>query len=350
MTPDELARGALRDVRRIAVVVVRHGVVPDGADETVAEAGGEALLVGSGLAAASVELPSADRLWLAETASVGPGGLAAALAGVLASTPIVLLPGSPDGRDLAPRLAAALGRPLLAGAESCVAGEVELARLDRRLGIVVAAREPCVVTLLPGVRSARPTDADPEFVELRLPAVDAVADAEVIEELPADPSTMDLAEARLIFGGGAGLVASGSDGKATLALLTDVARALGASAGATRVVTDAGWLDYTRQIGTTGVLVDPDLYVAFGISGASQHIGGLGRPRHVVSVNTDPSCPMTALADLGIVADAPSVLRSLAVWAGVAADPVGAGDATVRSAGDQEPAAPSGERGRHRAQ
>jgi len=117
--------------------------------------------------------------------------------------------------------------------------------------------------------------------------------------------------------GGAGLVAAGADGAAVMRLLADVAAELGASAGATRVVTDAGWMGYDRQIGTTGVAVSPGLYIAFGISGAVQHIGGLGTPEHVVSVNTDPSCPMTAMADLGIVADAPTVLAELAGRLGV---------------------------------
>ena len=106
-------------------------------------------------------------------------------------------------------------------------------------------------------------------------------------------------------------------------LLADVGAALGASAGATRVVTDAGWMSYDRQIGTTGVSVNPELYIAFGISGAAQHVGGLGAPEHVVSVNTDPSCPMTAMADLGIVADAPAVLRELAKRLGVTGPPAG---------------------------
>jgi len=117
--------------------------------------------------------------------------------------------------------------------------------------------------------------------------------------------------------GGAGLVAAEADGTAVMRLLADVAAALGASAGATRVVTDAGWMDYDRQIGTTGVAVSPELYIAFGISGAAQHIGGLGTPDHVVSVNTDPSCPMTAMADLGIVADAQGALAELANRLGV---------------------------------
>jgi electron transfer flavoprotein alpha subunit len=96
-----------------------------------------------------------------------------------------------------------------------------------------------------------------------------------------------------------------------------VAAAIGGSAGATRVATDAGWTGYERQIGTTGVTVDPDLYIALGVSGAAQHTGGLGSPRHVVSVNTDPSCPMTAMADLGLVTDAGALLAELARRLGV---------------------------------
>jgi len=80
-------------------------------------------------------------------------------------------------------------------------------------------------------------------------------------------------------------------------------------------------MSYDRQIGTTGVAVNPELYVAFGISGAAQHISGLGTPEHVVSVNTDPSCPMTLMADLGILADAPAVLAELAGRLGVTAPP-----------------------------
>ena len=141
--------------------------------------------------------------------------------------------------------------------------------------------------------------------------------------LQPEPGVVDLAEARRIVGAGAGLVPPGADGAAVMRLLADVGAALGASAGATRVVTDAGWMSYDRQIGTTGVSVSPELYIAFGVSGAAQHVGGLGSPEHVVSVNTDPSCPMTAMADLGIVADAPAVLRELAKRLGVSGPPDG---------------------------
>ena len=83
--------------------------------------------------------------------------------------------------------------------------------------------------------------------------------------------------------------------------------------GATRVITDRGWIGHERQIGTTGVVVDPQLYIAFGISGAVQHTSGLGQPEHIISVNLDPHCPMMQLADLAIVSDANDVLAQLLI-------------------------------------
>jgi electron transfer flavoprotein alpha subunit len=324
------------DVRTMAVVVVRDGQLPAGAAETAAEAGGAVLVVGSGTGKAADGLDAASRIWLLEEPSAGPAALAGTLAPALAGVDTILLPASPDGRDLAPRLAAILGRPLLAGAVRCAPGEVELARLDDRLSVRVGVDGPVLVTLLPGRRGA-PEPAggskgtkgskSPQVNVLSLTAArDTSRDAESVEVLQPEPGVVDLAEARRIVGGGAGLVPAGADGVAVMRLLADVGAALGASAGATRVVTDAGWMGYDRQIGTTGVSVDPELYVAFGVSGAAQHIGGLGAPDHVVSVNTDPSCPMTAMADLGIVADAPAVLRELAKRLGVT-DPSGANHA-----------------------
>ena len=81
--------------------------------------------------------------------------------------------------------------------------------------------------------------------------------------------------------------------------------------GATRVITDRSWVPHDKQIGTTGVVVDPDLYVAFGISGAVQHTAGLGDPDHIISVNTDPHCPMMQMSDLAIVSDANETLTQL---------------------------------------
>ena len=307
------------DIAALAVIVVRDGELPAGADETVAEAGGAALVLGSGTREAAGRLDSASRAWLLERSSVAPGAVASTLAQVLSGVDMVLLPASADGRDLAPRLAGVLGRALLAGAVRCAPHEVELTRLDDRLSLRVAVDGPVVVTLRPGFRGKPEQVTLAEVIALDLPPHSAARDAETVEVLQPEPSTVDLAEARRILGGGAGLVPAGADGLAVMRLLADVAAALAASAGATRVVTDAGWMSYDRQIGTTGVAVSPELYVAFGISGAAQHVGGLGAPEHVVSVNTDPSCPMTLMADLGIVADAPAVLAELAERLGVTA-------------------------------
>ncbi|TNC28980.1 mycofactocin-associated electron transfer flavoprotein alpha subunit [Amycolatopsis alkalitolerans] len=288
----------------IAVIVVRDGMLPLGADETVAEAGGAAVLVGTGVKEAAGELPSLSTGRLAENGTFAPGRWARQLAAVLDEEQI-LLPSSPDGRDLAPRLAAELGRPLLAGAIRMTEQGAEVARWGGRVCVDLIAGGPFVATLQPGVRGSAPVH-QAMLTEIELPDAEA-PDVTVIEVLDPEPGTVDLAEAPRIFGAGAGL------GRAeAVDLLGKVANAMGASLGATRVVTDAGWTGYQRQIGTTGVVVRPELYVAFGVSGAAQHLGGLGDPAHVVSVNTDPSCPMTAMADLGIVADAQAVLAELA--------------------------------------
>jgi electron transfer flavoprotein alpha subunit len=305
------------------VLGARAGEPPFGADEAVAEAGGPALVLGSGAEAAAAALQAAERAWFCDTGpGLRAGALARALAGLLEATPLVLLPHSPDGRDLAPRLAAALERPLLAAAVRVELEEdgggvrADLARLEGRVLVPVRTGGPAVATLNPGARAVRPVAQRAEPEALALPDRPAGGpDVEVLEVSEPDPQTMDLSEAKRVLGGGAGLVpraAGDAAARAVFALLSDVAAALGASAGATRVATDAGWTGYERQIGTTGVAVDPELYVALGISGASQHVGGLGAPRHVVSVNTDASSPMTAMADLGLVTDAGALLVELA--------------------------------------
>jgi electron transfer flavoprotein alpha subunit len=303
------------EVSRLAVVVVRNGTLPVGAQETVAEAGGRVLLLGSGTVQAASEL-GAPRAWAAETVGAAPAGLSAALVPLLQQVRLLLLPASPDGRDLAPRLAAALDRTLLACATRAEVTEdgvvAVLARIEGRLEVEVASAGPAVATLLPGSRSPLPP-SNGEVFEVVLDVPPGV-DAERLEVLEPDPETMDLADARRVVGAGAGL---GAKEDATFDLLRAVAARLGATTGATRVVTDAGWMGHERQIGTTGVSIDPDLYLALGVAGASQHTGGLGSPRHVVSVNTDPSCPMTAMADLGLVTDAHALLEELADRLGV---------------------------------
>ena len=302
--------------RSIAVVPVRAATLPAGAEETIAEAGGVVLLAGSGTTEAAASLAvDAVSVAVAEIGAPAFGAWAAGLVPFLAPYHAILLPASADGRDLAPRLAAAMGRPLLAGATEYRDDEVRLTRCGGLLSEHVTADGPVVVTLQPGVRGTEPRRRDlpvPEPIAVRL---DGRHDAVVLDVSPPDPGTMDLAESRRIMAGGAGL-----RGPADFRLLARTAAAIGASMGATRVVADLGWVAHERYIGTTGVAVDPDLYVALGISGAIQHVTGLGAPRHVVAVNTDPSCPMMAMADLALVTDAPGLLEALALRLGAAPD------------------------------
>jgi electron transfer flavoprotein alpha subunit len=296
----------------IAVLVVREGLLPLGADEVAAEGGGHALLIGSRTREAADQLTAASNVYCCEAGEYAPARWSAALAGPLSSWHAVLLPASSDGRDLAPRLAASLGRHLLAGASAVSGSGATLLRWGGQVEVEASAEEAFVATLQPGVRGVAPAEAAEASIEdVALPDAE-VPDCRVLEVLDPDPETADLAEAPRILAAGAGMGTGERSGPEAVDLLGKVAAALGASLGATRVVTDAGWTSYQRQIGTTGVLTSPELYVAFGVSGAAQHLGGLGEPEHVVSVNTDASCPMSQVADLALVADAPAVLDELA--------------------------------------
>lgn len=295
----------------IAVVPVRDGVLPAGGLEALAESQGRAVLVGTGLEDSITHTQGiATHLTLAPTSSCAPRVLADAAAAALAaqSSPMsVVVPASPDGRDLAPLLARRLDRPFHAGATEVTEHRVRAARHG---GLAIAqfdVHRPFVATLQPGVRGVEHrNDSSPEIVRLD-PWAGATTSVTTVDVLPPDVSTMDLAEAPRIVGGGAGL-----DGADRFARLAEVSKALDASMGVTRVITDRGWVSHERQIGTTGVVVDPRLYLSFGISGAVQHTSGLGQPDHIISVNTDAHCPMMQMSDLAIVADANDVLEALA--------------------------------------
>lgn len=307
----------------IAVVVVRDGVLPLGGLEAVAEAGGRVLLAGPGALAAAAEVGGHGRdvrSW--DSGAYAPAAYAAALAPLLTDEDVVVLPASPDGRDLAPRLALELHRPLYGPAISVRPGRVVLVRGGGLLTEEIATDGPVVSTLQPGVRGVEPgKPAQTPVVQPITVVAPVAADPVVTGQLEADPDTVDLADASRIVAAGAG-VGSREDAE----LLAQVATALGASYGATRVVTDAGWAPVSRQIGTTGVVVAPDLYVAVGISGAVQHVSGIGEPRTVVAVNLDASCPMMARADLALVTDATGLVHALAERLGLAvAEPAAAG-------------------------
>jgi len=291
----------------IAVLVVRHGVLPAGTLEATSEAGGNVLVVGSNCSAVLPELSShATHITTCEWGNFAPSAWAHALAPYLGTEQRIVLPASPDGRDFAAHLAHSLQRPLYAGALRIGAITIELVRWSGQAVETLVAAPEFVATLQVGVRSIEEAPGEVVVTSLQCPENFTGNDAEVVDVLPPDAASIDLSEAPRIICGGAGIQTS-----STFHTLFDIAEELSASVGATRVITDRSWVEHQRQIGTTGVVVNPQLYIALGVSGAVQHTSGLGQPEHIVSINTDPHCPMMQLADLGIVSDANEVLPAL---------------------------------------
>ncbi|HZU17731.1 MAG TPA: electron transfer flavoprotein subunit alpha/FixB family protein [Candidatus Dormibacteraeota bacterium] len=287
-------------------------VVGDAAE--LAEAlGGEVWAVTAAADPGTLATAGAARVLVADPAG-GVEALAAALTG-LPPPRVFLVAGTAAGNDLAPRLAAGLGGVcLLDCARVLAAGEGPAADLvverwahdDRaQERWLVPAGPPAVVALRPGGRGApRPRSGPAEVVPLELPA--ASARPRRRRRLPPDPGSVPLAEAERIVAAGLGI---GS--RDLLPAVEELARLLGAAVGASRPLADRGWVPFERQIGTTGQQVAPRLYLAIGISGATQHLGGIREAETVVAVNTDPACPMMARATLAAVGDAGQVVPAL---------------------------------------
>jgi electron transfer flavoprotein alpha subunit len=211
---------------------------------------------------------------------------------------------SAQGRDLAPRVAAKLGVPLASDVTAFeITGDAVLAQHPGYTGKINVtlrlAGSPALLSLRPGAvaPAEQPKTAR---VETAQPAMDPAAAKVVVTELAQQTGTaLDLGEAPVIVSGGRGLRAAEN-----FKLVEELASAFGnAAVGATRAVTDDGWRPATDQIGQTGRVVSPDLYVAVGISGAIQHLAGMRTAKTIVAINKDKDAPIFKIADYGIVGD-----------------------------------------------
>ncbi len=211
---------------------------------------------------------------------------------------------SAEGRDLAPRVAAALGVGLASDVTWFeVAGDTITVRHPMYTGKAIATLRlegtPALLSLRPGAEAAVEAPR-PGRVEALAPALDPANARVAVTEVGArGAAKLDLAEAPIVVSGGRGLKAAEH-----FALVEELAAAFGnAAVGATRAVTDDGWRDPADQIGQTGRVVSPDLYVAVGISGATQHLAGMRTSRVIVAINRDKDAPIFKVADYGIVGD-----------------------------------------------
>ena len=211
---------------------------------------------------------------------------------------------SAEGRDLAPRVAAKLGVSLASDVTGFeFQGESVIVRHPAYTGKVIVTLRltgtPALISLRPGAitPSEQPRSAR---VETAAPAIDPASARVTVTDLSARGSAkLDLGEATIVVSGGRGLRSAEN-----FKLVEDLAEAIGnAAVGATRAVTDDGWRPATDQIGQTGRLVSPDLYIAIGISGAVQHLAGMRTAKTIVAINKDKDAPIFKIADYGIVGD-----------------------------------------------
>jgi electron transfer flavoprotein alpha subunit len=213
---------------------------------------------------------------------------------------LVFADGTPLGGDVGRRVAAQLGVRPAAHVVSLTSSEAACRADAGRREIL---REPPRV-LLVEAGSAEPVRGARHRAQ-GLPDLELGRELRVVDlgAVKVDRSAVPLIEAELIISAGAGV----SDWAAFHRLATE----LGAAEGASRVVCDLGHLPRDRQIGASGAVVEPRGYLAFGISGAPQHLQGIARCERVVAVNSDPHAPMMQRADLAIVADAQQVMPAL---------------------------------------
>ena len=219
---------------------------------------------------------------------------------------------SATGKDIAPRVAAKLGVPLISDATAFeVKGDAIVAThpgyTGKVLQSVTLSATPAVVSVRPGAFLPK-ASAKAGTIEMLAPTGDPSASrVKVTETAAGNAAKVDLGEARVIISGGRGLKEA-----ANFKLVEDLAAAFGnAAVGATRAVTDDGWRPHSDQIGQTGRLVSPDLYVACGISGAIQHLAGMRTSKTIVAINKDKEAPIFKLADYGIVGDVLQILPVL---------------------------------------
>ncbi len=229
-----------------------------------------------------------------------------------AEAEIVLFSNTPSGWDMAPRLAAALDAGFIS---DCFSMDVEdgvivyhrrifNGKLDARLSVT---GERAVITVQPGAIAAfdGTTDGSVRKLDLELSADDLRT--RFVEIKAAESKGVDLSKADIIVSGGRGVGAPEKFPE----VIQPLAEALGGAMGASRPVVDAGWLPHAYQVGSSGQVVQPKLYIACGISGAIQHLVGMKTSNFIIAINKDPDAPIFEVADLGVVGDLFEVVPAL---------------------------------------
>jgi electron transfer flavoprotein alpha subunit len=245
---------------------------------------------------------------------VGPAAAAALEQEIAnASAQAVFLPASCDGREIAGRLSVRIDRPVIAnvvGLELDPAGLISLQGVFGGTEVVrsrfTGAGPGIFVIRAKSFPAFQRSGSPPQVSTVHLAPSGPSDGARVLHRHGEGSGGPSLDEAKVVVSGGRGL------GQAErFALIEELAGLLGGAAGATRAIVDAGWAPYACQVGQTGKTVKPEVYLAFGISGAAQHLVGMRGSRHVIAINKDPEAPLLRMADLGVVGDVQDILPKL---------------------------------------
>ncbi|MFW9940792.1 MAG: electron transfer flavoprotein subunit alpha/FixB family protein [Candidatus Thorarchaeota archaeon] len=220
---------------------------------------------------------------------------------------IILIPATKIGRDLAPNLAATLETGLTADCIDLNIQEENLIQTRTVYGanylvdIICPDKRPQMATVRPNVMEKSEADgkSDPEIIEFPVEIDENKLKTKIVEKIKTTTTEIKpIDEAEIIVSGGRGI---GS--KDNFKIIEELAEVLNAAVGASRAAVDAGWISKSCQVGQSGTVVCPNIYIACGISGTTQHLVGMKSSKKIIAINKDPNAPIFEVCDYGIVGD-----------------------------------------------
>jgi electron transfer flavoprotein alpha subunit len=223
---------------------------------------------------------------------------------------LILFASSYDSRDVAGRLQARTASTLMSNASDVLSldkAQTQIFGGTKIVDVDLGGPDPKLVLVRPKAFPAEPSGGTAKVVDVAPDVPEESKAARVVERHEEEASGPKLEDAPVIISGGRGL----QDPK-NFELIQDLGKAIGkAAVGATRAVVDAGWVPYSMQIGQTGITVKPEVYIAVGISGATQHLVGMKESKRILAINKDPDAPIFRIADLGVVGDALKIIPAV---------------------------------------
>ena len=307
------------DIRKISYELISEG-------RRLADSSGQdltAVLIGSNIKDKAAKLGNygADKVIVADDLRLGQyitDAYVSVIAQIVKSSDpaILLLGASTQGKDLAARLSARLGAGM---AQDCIQFSIEDGKLNAvrpiyagkaYAKVTYSDNYPHMATARPNVMAMNAPDESgtAQVMEASFVLDDADIKTKVVETIKDKSGKVDLTEADKIVSGGRGM--KGPEG---YGILEELAELIGATVGASRSAVDAGWRPHSDQVGQTGKVVSPNLYIACGISGAIQHLAGMSTSKVIVVINKDPDAPIFQKADYGVVDDLFNVVPAMKV-------------------------------------